>query len=196
MWYNECNNSWSLWPLPLRGQSLHCKCYTEKACWVDWLCKGWGVCSEEWRCCSLTWSSHSREEAQYASIVIHSLESNQYLVLFSVGWFSLFYHKFHNLINLKFPLLRPDYYKRKTRESPVFRGKSKFLPFTNVGKHDNLNLNSTSTKGKQNDPRFVPWNLGELGKGGMAGEHGMSVENFWVLAVGSTINVKLTVKDQ
>lgn len=31
----------------------------------------------------------------------------------------------------------------------------KFLPFTNAGKQDSLNLNSTSTKGKQNYPSLV-----------------------------------------
>lgn len=88
------------------------------------------------------------------------------------------------MVNLKFPLLQ------EKNEPLAFREKSQFLPFTNVGKY------GTNFNGKQNDPGLVWWKLGLVGKGEMAGEHRISVGNFWVLADGSTINVKLTVKDQ
>lgn len=77
----------------LRAISSLYKCCTEKVCWVDLLCKRWCLCSEGWRCCSLTYSSLSREDVSPLLFIY----LNHHVAVFSVWHFSLFYFKFHKV---------------------------------------------------------------------------------------------------
>lgn len=81
----------------LRAISSLYKCCTEKVCWVDLLCKRWYLCSEGWRCCSLTYSSLSREDV--SPLLFIYLKHR--VALFSVWHFSLFYCKFHKVCLIK-----------------------------------------------------------------------------------------------
>lgn len=83
--------------------------------------------------------------------VVHLLKSSRGCI-FSMTFFIILLQISQSLVNLKFPLLRPDYC---SRISLVFKAKSEFLPGTKEWKCDNHNLNSTGTKSKQNDSRLV-----------------------------------------